>query len=139
MLTPPLPPKVEPWERLLTILGSSGRIVEYSKGFKKDWDYLGNELQQLIVQRFEDALNGGLLFPAKNTNKKIVKPDEKDKTSKVHELRHLGTGFRVYFECDDDAIYIALYGSKTIHHGKDQEADFKIAKAIAERLRKGIR
>jgi hypothetical protein len=104
--------------------------------FEDDWKTLGLETQRLVVCRFEDALNGGLLFPANNNNKNIVKQDEKDRTSKVHELRQIGNGFRIYFECDTDAIYIALYASKTYHHGKDQEADFRLAKTIVERLRR---
>lgn len=137
LLTPPMPAKVDAWNYLLSLLGKHGKVV-WSKSFKADWDKLGSEVQQLIIGRFEDALNGGLLYPANGNNKNILKPDQKDKTSKVHELRQIGTGFRVYLECDADAIYLALYGSKTVHHGKDQEADFRIAKAVAARLRKGI-
>lgn len=137
LLTPPLPPKTEPWNRLMDLLGRRGNVV-YSKEFKDDWDNLGSALQQLIVQRFEDALNAGLLYPANNGNMDIVKSDQIDKTSKVHELRQKGKGIRVYFECDTAVIYIVLYGSKTVHHGKDQAADFKLAKVIASRLRQGI-
>ncbi len=137
LLTPPLSPKTEPWNRLMDMLGRRGRVV-YSKEFKDDWDKLGSAIQQLVVQRFEDALNAGLLYPANNGNMDIVKPDQIDKTSKVHELRQKGMGIRVYFECDTDVIYIVLYGSKTVHHGKDQAADFKLAKVIASRLRQGI-
>ncbi len=137
LLTPSLPPKSEPWDRLNNLLGRRGKVV-ISKEFKDDWSVLGTVLQQLIVQRFEDAINAGLLYPANNGNMDLVKPDQVDKTSKVHELRHKGSGIRVYFECDADAIYIALFGSKTIHHGKDQAADFKIAKSIVARLRRGI-
>lgn len=68
----------------------------------------------------------------------IVKPDQKDKTSKVHELRQKGDGFRVYFECDANAIYLALYGTKVYHHGANQDADFRIAKTVVERMRKGV-
>jgi hypothetical protein len=135
LLTPPLPTNDMPWERLLALLGQHGKVV-YSKMFEDDWKTLGLETQRLVVCRFEDALNGGLLFPANNNNKNIVKQDEKDRTSKVHELRQIGNGFRIYFECDTDAIYIALYASKTYHHGKDQEADFRLAKTIVERLRR---
>ena len=137
LLTPPLPSPDDPWNRLMAILGQHGKVV-CSKSFEKDWKGLGSDLQQLVVGRFEDALNAGLLYPANNHNMGIVKPDQKDKTSKVHELRQKGTGFRVYFECDEDVIYIALYASKTIHHGANQEADFRIAKSIVARLRKGI-
>ena len=137
LLTPLLPPKTEPWNRLMDLLGRRGKVV-FSKEFKDDWDNLGTVLQRLIVQRFEDALNAGLLYPANNDNMDIVKSDQVDRTSKVHELRQKGSGIRVYFECDVDAIYIALYGSKTVHHGKDQVADFKLAKTIASRLRQGI-
>lgn len=137
LLTPPLSPKTEPWTRLMDMLGRRGRVV-CSKQFKADWDNLGSVIQQLVVQRFEDALNAGLLYPANNGNMDIVKSDQIDKTSKVHELRQKGMGIRVYFECDTDVIYIALYGSKTVHHGKDQAADFKLAKVIASRLRQGI-
>ncbi len=137
LLTPPLPPVTEPWNRLMDLLRRHGKVY-CSNMFKQDWDSLGIELQQLIVQRFEDAINGGLLFPANNNNMNIVKQDQKDRTSKVHELRQVGNGFRVYFECDADAIYIALFGSKTIHHGKDQDADFRFAKAVVERMRQGI-
>lgn len=138
LLTPPLPPKTEPWNRLTKMLERRGKIF-YSKIFEDDWNHLGSEIQRLVVQRFEDALNGNLLFPAKDTNKNIVKPDEHDRSSKVHELRQIGSGFRIYFECDNDAIYLALFASKTIHHGKDQKADFKYAKTVVDRLRKGIR
>lgn len=136
LLTPPLPTNDHPWQRLLELLKQHGKVV-YSSIFAKDWKTLGLETQQLIVGRFEAALNGGLLFPANNHNKKIVKQDEKDKTSKVYELRQKGNGFRVYFECDADTIYIALYASKTYHHGKDQEADFRLAKTIVDRLKQG--
>lgn len=137
MLTPPLPPKSQPMDRLTALLEQHG-TVKYSKEFMKDWDRLGLEKQKLIVGRFEDALNAGLLFPANSNNMDIVKPDQKDKTSKVHELRQKGDGFRVYLGCDKSAIYIALYGTKTYHHGADQEADFRLAKTIVERMRKGI-
>ena len=136
LLTPPMPEKADTWKYLTTLLGKYGKVV-WSKSFKADWDMLGQQLQELIISRFVDALNGGLLYPANGHNTYIVKPDQKDKTSKVHELRQIGTGFRVYFECDADAIYLALYGSKTVHHGKDQEADFRIAKNVAARLRDG--
>ena len=136
ILTPQLTPKTEPLNRLVDLLKRRGQVV-YSKEFKDDWDNIGSALQQLVVKRFEDALNAGLLFPANNGNMDIVKSDQVDKTSKVHELRQRGTGLRVYFECDSDVIYIALYGSKTVHHGKDQAADFKLAKAIVSRLRQG--
>lgn len=134
LLTPPLPPLTAPWDRLIALLSQYGD-VKWSKSFKEDWDKLGSGVQQLIVGRFEDALNGGLLFPANANNKNILKPDQKDKSSKVHELRQKGDGFRIYLECDKDAIYIALYGTKTYHHGADQEADFRIAKTEAQRLR----
>ena len=137
MLTPPLPSKSQPMDRLTALLEQHG-TVKYSKEFMKDWDRLGLEKQKLIVGRFEDALNAGLLFPANSNNMDIVKPDQKDKTSKVHELRQKGDGFRVYLECDKSAIYIALYGTKTYHHGADQEADFRLAKTIVERMRKNI-
>jgi len=137
LLTPPLPPLTAPWDRLIAMLFQHG-VVKWSKSFKEDWDKLGSGIQQLIVGRFEDALNGGLLFPANANNKNILKPDQKDKTSKVHELRQKGDGFRVYLECDKDAIFLALYGTKTYHHGADQEADFKIAKTEAQRLRQEI-
>lgn len=136
-LTPPLPPETRPWERLNAILGQHGQ-VHCSKEFKNDWNRLGAEIQQLIVSRFIDALNAGLLFPAKDKNKNIVKSDKKDRTSKVHELRQKGDGFRIYFECDNDAIFLALYATKTYHHGVDQEADFRIAKTVVERLRNYI-
>lgn len=67
LLTPPLPPVTEPWQRLMTILERHGKVV-CSNLFKQDWNTLGLELQQLIVQRFEDAINGGLLFPANNNS-----------------------------------------------------------------------
>ena len=137
LLTPPMPAKADTWNYLTALLGKYGSVV-WSRSFKADWDKLGQQVQKLIISRFEDALNGGLLFPANGNNMNILKPDQKDKTSKVHELRQKGTGFRVYLECDADAIYLALYGSKTVHHGKDQEADFRIAKAVAARLRQGI-
>lgn len=137
MLTPPLPSKSQPMDRLTALLEQHG-TVKYSKEFMKDWDRLGSEKQKLIVGRFEDALNAGLLFPANSNNMDIVKPDQKDKTSKVHELRQKGDGFRVYLESDKSTIYIALYGTKTYHHGADQEADFRLAKTIVERMRKGI-
>ena len=137
LLTPPLPSVTEPWDRFMNLLGRHGKVV-CSKLFKDDWNTLGSELQQLIVRRFEDALNGGLLFPANSNNMNIVKPDQWDRSSKVHELRHVGNGFRIYFECDADTIYIVLYGSKTIHHGKNQESDFRLAKKVVERLRQGI-
>lgn len=137
LLTPPLPSRDEPWNRLKEMLRQRGRVV-ISKEFEADWNVLGAVLQRLIVQRFEDALNARLLFPANNHNMELVKSDQVDRTSKVHELRHQGQGVRVYFECDADAIYIALYGSKTIHHGKDQAADFKLAKSIVQRLRRDI-
>lgn len=134
LLTPPLPPLTAPWDRLIAMLGQHGE-VKWSDSFKEDWDKLGSGIQQLIVGRFEDALNGGLLFPANGNNTNILKPDQKDKTSKIYELRQKGDGFRVYLECDKDVIYLALYGTKTYHHGSDQEADFRIAKTEAQRLR----
>jgi len=137
LLTPPMPAKKDTWNYLLRLLGQHGK-VHWSKSFKADWDMLGQQVQELIISRFQDALNGGLLFPANGNNMNIVKPDQKDRASKVHELRQKGTGFRVYFECDADAMYLVLYGSKTIHHGENQEADFRIAKTIAARLRQGI-
>ena len=137
MLTPPLPSKSQPMNRLTALFELHG-MVKYSKEFMKDWDKIGSEKQKLIVGRFEDALNAGLLFPANGNNMDIVKPDQKDKTSKVHELRQKGDGFRVYLECDKDTIFIALYGTKTNHHGADQEADFRLAKTIVERMRKDI-
>lgn len=137
LLTPPLPPETEPWNRLIAMLNQHG-MVKWSKIFKDDWDKLGKERQQLIVARFNDALDGGLLFPANSNNTNIVKPDQKDRTSKVHELRQIGDGFRVYFECDGDAIFIALFATKTHHYGASQEADFRYAKTIVSRLRKGI-
>ncbi len=137
ILTPPLPPETQPWERLNAILGQHGK-VHCSKIFKNNWEKLGSEIQQLIVNRFIDALNAQLLFPANDKNKNIVKSDQKDRTSRVHELRQKGDAFRIYFECDDDAIYLALYATKTCHHGVNQEADFRIAKNIVERLRKEI-
>jgi len=137
MLTPPLPPKTQPLDRLIAILGQHGS-VQYSDEFKKDWDRLGAGVQKLIVKRFEVAIDAGLLFPANDNNMDIVKPDQKDKTSKVHELRQKGDGFRVYFECDANAIYLALYGTKVYHHGADQDADFRIAKTVVERMRKGV-
>lgn len=137
LLTPPLPPLTAPWERLIALLGQHGE-VHWSESFREDWEKLGSGIQQLIVGRFEDALNGGLLFPANGNNMNILKPDQKDKTSKIHELRQKGDGFRVYVECDKDAIYLALYGTKTYHHGADQEADFRIAKTEAQRLRQKV-
>ena len=137
MLTPQLPPKIQPLDRLIALLGQHGS-VQYSDEFKKDWDRLGTEVQKLIVKRFEVAINAGLLFPANDNNMDIVKPDPKDKTSKVHELRQKGDGFRVYFECDANAIYLALYGTKVYHHGADQDADFRIAKTVVARMRKGV-
>ncbi len=137
LLTPPMPAKTDTWNYLLRLLGQHGE-VHWSKSFKADWDMLGQQVQELIVSRFEDALNGGLLYPANGNNMNIVKPDQKDKTSKVYELRQKGTGVRVYFECDADAIYLALYGSKTVHHGENQEADFRLAKTVAARLRQGV-
>lgn len=136
ILTPPLPSKSQPLERLIAMLGQYG-TVQYSDEFKKDWDKLGIEIQKLIVKRFEVAINAGLLYPANDKNMDIVKSDQKDKTSKVHELRQKGDGFRVYFECDADAIYLALYATKVYHHGADQDADFRIAKTVVERMRKG--
>lgn len=137
ILTPPLPSKEQPLERLTALLGKNGK-VRYSDMFKKDWDKLGIEIQKLIVKRFEVAINAGLLYPANDKNMDIVKPDQKDKTSKVHELRQKGDGFRIYFECDVDAIYIALYATKGYHHGADQEADFRIAKSMVECMRKEL-
>ena len=137
LLTPPLPSETEPWNRLMAMLNQHGTVT-YSKRFKDDWDKLGKERQQLIVARFKDALDGGLLFPANSNNINIVKPDQKNRTSKVHELRHVGDGFRIYFECDNDAIYIALFATKTHHIGADQDADFRTARNIVSRLRKGI-
>lgn len=136
LLTPPLSPVTEPWNRLMDLLGRHGNVF-CSNLFRQDWDSLGIERQQLIVQRFEDAINGGLLFPANNNNINIVKQDQRDRTSKVHELRQKGSGFRIYFECDDDAIFLALYRSKTVHYGKDQESDFRFAKKIVDELRQG--
>ena len=137
LLTPPLPANSQPWNRLMVLLGQHGKVV-CSKLFESEWNKLGMGTQQLIVKRFEVALNGGLLFPANNNNMDIVKRDQWDKTSNVHELRQKGSGFRVYFECDANSIYIALYGSKTVHYGKDQESDFRFAKAVVERMRQGI-
>jgi hypothetical protein len=137
LLTPPLPLKSQPMERLTALLEQHG-MVKYSKEFTKDWNMIGSEKQKLIVGRFEDALNAGLLFPANSNNMDIVKPDQKDRMSKVHELRQLGDGFRVYFECDNDAIFISLYGTKTYHHGANQDADFRVAKTIVKRMRQGI-
>lgn len=137
LLTPQLPANSQPWDKLMALLGQHGKVV-CSKLFEGEWNKLGIGTQQLIVSRFEDALNGGLLFPSNNNNMNIVKRDQWDKTSNVHELRQKGRGFRIYFECDVNAIYIALYGSKTVHYGKDQESDFRVAKTVVERMRKGI-
>lgn len=137
LLTPPLPANSQPWNRLMALLAQHGKVV-CSKLFESEWNKLGIGTQQLIVKRFEVALNGGLLFPANNNNMDIVKRDQWDKTSNVHELRQKGSGFRVYFECDANAIYIALYGSKTVHYGKDQESDFRIAKEVVCELRQRV-
>lgn len=137
LLTPPLPANSQPWDRLMSLLGQHGKVV-CSKLFEAEWNKLGLGTQQLIVSRFEDALNGGLLFPANNNNMNIVKRDQWDNTSNVYELRQRGSGFRIYFECDVNAMYIALYGSKTVHYGKDQESDFRFAKVVVGRMRKGI-
>lgn len=137
LLTPSLTAESKPLDKLKALLEQHG-TVKFSKDFLRDWDMIGSVKQKLIVGRFEDALNAGLLFPANNNNMDIVKPDQKDSTSKVHELRQKGEGFRVYFECDDDAIFIALYGTKTYHHGADQDADFRLAKTIVKRMRQGI-
>ncbi len=137
LLTPSLAPESKPIDKLRALLKQYG-TVKISKEFMRDWDKLGSLKQKLVMGRFEDAINAGLLFPANSNKMDIVKPDQKDKTSKVYELRQKGDGFRVYFECDDDAIFIALYGTKTYHHGADQDADFRLAKTIVNRIRQGI-
>ena len=137
LLTPSLTAGSKPLDKLKALLEQYG-TAKFSKVFLRDWNMIGSVKQKLIVGRFEDALSAGLLFPANSNNMDIVKPDQKDKTSKVHELRQKGDGFRVYFECDNDAIFVALYGTKTYHHGADQDADFRLAKTIVERMKQGI-
>lgn len=136
ILAPPLPSEHQPLERLKALFGN-GRTVHASTAFYQDWKSFGIEMQKYIVTKFEDAKNAGVLFPAKH-NPPLLKRDEKDANSNVHELRSIGSGIRIYLECDASTLYIALYNNKGNYTGKDQDADFRRAKKVIERMRKGM-
>lgn len=136
LLAHPLPPVDQPLERLKALFGN-GKTVHASTAFYQDWKSLGIDIQKRIVTKFEDAQNAGVLFPAKH-NPPLIKRDEKDATSNVHELRSIGSGIRVYLECDNSTLYIALYNNKGNYAGNDQEADFRRAKKIVERMRRSM-
>lgn len=136
ILAQPLPPDSQPLERLKALFGN-GKTVHASTAFYQDWKSFGIEMQKYIVTKFEDAKNAGVLFPAKH-NPPLMKRDEKDATSNVHELRSIGSGIRIYLECDASTLYIALYNNKGNYTGKDQDADFRRAKKVIERMRKGM-
>lgn len=139
ILTPPLPSSNQPLDRLKVLFGID-KVVHASEIFISKWNTLGLERQRYIVSKFEDALHADLLFPAKSDEGKdfpLMKRDDVDTMSAVHELRSKGTGVRVYFECDGSTLYIGLYNVKGKYTGDDQSKDFRRAKAIIARMRQG--
>lgn len=141
ILTPPLPPVEQPLERLKVMFGLE-KSVHVSDEFLLKWNSLGLEMQKYIVGKFDDALKADLLFPARDDDGKVfplIKRDQVDSTSRVHELRIKGFGgVRIYLECDEKTLYIGLYNVKGRYSGDAQSADFRRAKILIARMRQGL-
>ena len=80
-------------------------------------------MQELVIEKFKDAINARLLFPAKHDDK-LIKVCKGAGNETTYELRSnaLG-GLRVYFSCDEKCIYIGGLGTKATSVGKEQTAD----------------
>lgn len=124
-------PETGSLDSLVEVFGRDKK-VRISKEFSNSWYYLGSRLHKSIIDRFKVALERELLFPAR-ADDDVVKYDENG--THVYELRHK-SGYRIYFECDSDIIYIGLYSSKSKPSGSDQSSDFKRAHFIISTIRK---
>lgn len=111
---------------LIAVFGRE-KNVYISDEFRNDWEYLGHSFHEAIIKRFKTALERGLLFPA-SADDDIVKYDRN--ATNVYELRHVAMGWRIYYECDEDKIFIGRYATKSNPKGSDQSADFKRASII---------
>lgn len=121
-------------EKLIDVFGRD-KSIYISEEFRNDWDYLGRTLHEAIIKKFKMALDRGLLFPA-SADDDIVKYDKKG--TGVYELRHVPMGWRIYYECDEDKIFIGLYATKSSPKGSDQSADFKRTSSIISLIRKKV-
>lgn len=113
--------------------------VTFSNKFEDQWnnEIQNDSIKERIIKRFAEAYKCGLLFPAiddpRESKYKIIRKDNSGNTE-IFELRLRDIGVRIYFTCDNNAIFILLYGTKTKHQGHDQESDFRVANSIARRL-----
>ncbi|WP_294593502.1 hypothetical protein [uncultured Bacteroides sp.] len=88
-------------------------------------DYLASPIsaQELIIDKFIDAINAHLLFPAKHDDN-LVKTCKGIGNEATYELRSKALGgIRVYFSCNETCIYIGGMGTKATSVGKEQTAD----------------
>lgn len=118
-------------DKLIAIFGRDKRVY-FSDEFRNDWEYLGHTLHEAIIKRFKTALDHGLLFPA-SADDDIVKYDKN--ATNVYELRHVPMGWRIYYECDEDKIFVGRYSTKSNPKGSNQSADFKRASNIVASMR----
>ena len=121
-------------DKLIVVFGRD-KNVYISDEFRDDWGRFGHTLHEAIIKRFKTALEHRLLFPA-NADDNIVKYDRN--ATNVYELRHIPMGWRIYYECDKDSIFIGRYATKSSPKGSDQAADFKRASSIIAFMRTNL-
>lgn len=121
-------------DKLIAVFGRD-KSVYVSDEFSNDWGYLGHTFHETIIKRFKTALDHGLLFPA-SADDEIVKYDRN--ATNVYELRHIPMGWRIYFECDEDKIFIGRYATKSNPKGCDQSADFNRTSHIIASMRTSV-
>lgn len=123
-------PEIGSLDSLVEVFGRDKK-VRISEEFSNSWYYLGSRLHKSIIDRFKVAMKRELLFPAR-ADDDVVKYNENG--TNVYELRHK-SGYRIYYECESDVIYIGLYATKSKPSGSDQSSDFKRAHFIISSMR----
>ena len=112
-----------------------GKSCYLSSEFIKKFNSLGGVIQEFVINKFTDADNKNLLFPAQPGSNLIKSCRGKD-NGETYELKSQSFGaIRIYFSCDENNIYMGVLSSKASGAGTEQSADIDRASKIIKKLK----
>lgn len=109
------------------------REVRISQEFEKRFRELATDEQKNATGLVSTAFTRSMLFPIKADNQ-LIKSCRSKGNEATYELRDIGKGIRIYFQCYNDILFLGGIHTKAEGVGDEQSADINHATRVCENM-----
>lgn len=108
--------------------------VLISSDFEEQFQELPSDIQSAAIKIINQAHILNKLFPIKSDNTLIKKCNGKENKN-TYELRDIGKGLRIYFQCCNNYLLLGGIHTKSEGEGIEQSEDINRASVVCEKMR----